>query len=147
MRDRVRPPKDLEVVLDQLKADGVFDTKQKGMMFAAAVGYILHRGEANSVQIEHFGEGIRLDYFRSPDDEGFIDALSVAAAGELAVMDPERQSERIELFEKYALLGLKDLKKACYDERPEFPLNGVLALMDRMSRAGTEDLPGLGDLL
>jgi dnd system-associated protein 4 len=143
----VRPPKDLEAVLDQLKADGVFETKQKGMMFASAVGYVLHRQEVSSVQIEQFGEGIRLDYFRSPDDEGFIDALSVATTGDLAVMDPERHSERIELFEKYALLGLRHLKKACYDERPEFPLNGILALMDLMSRAGTDELPGLGDLL
>ena len=39
MRDRIRPPKDLEEILDKLKDDKVFDTKQKGMMFAAAVGF------------------------------------------------------------------------------------------------------------
>ena len=39
MRDRIRPPKELEDVLDQLKKDEIFDTKQKAMMFAAALGY------------------------------------------------------------------------------------------------------------
>ena len=105
MKDRVRPPKDLEEVLDDLKNDGVFETKQKGMMFAAAVGYALHGQEVQAVDLEQFGEGIRLEYFRSVDDEGFIDTLAVATTGDLSIMAPARQAERVELFEKYASLG------------------------------------------
>jgi dnd system-associated protein 4 len=144
-KDRIRPPRDLEPILDQLKADGVFDTKQKGMMFAAAIGFGLHRDELASADIDQFGEGIRLDYFR--DDDGFIDALAVAVRGDLAVMAPDRQPERVDIFEKYAFLGLAELKRACYDDRPEYPLSGVLVLLDTLSRSPNDDLPGLANIL
>ena len=147
MRDRIRPPKDLELVLDQLKADGVFDTKQKGMMFAAAIGFALHPDRLALVEIDQYGEGIRLDYFRSPDDDGFIDALAVAVRSELAVMAPDRQPERVEIFEKYAALGLAEMKRACYDERPEYALSGILSIIDTLNRSTSEDLPGLANIL
>lgn len=143
MRDRVRPPQDLEEVLDQLKNDGVFETKQKGMMFAAALGYHRRGADLGDVEIEHFGEGIRLDYFKTPDDDGFIDTLAVTAANDLNAVDPEKQGERVEQFEKYALIGLREMKRACYDERPEYPLDGILALMDDMAAPPEEELPGL----
>jgi dnd system-associated protein 4 len=142
MRDRVKPPRLAEDdVLERLKEDGVFETKQKGMMFAAAVGFVFHRSEIADTQFDLFGEPIRLSVFA--EDDGLIDALAVATSGDLAIMSPERQEERVDLFERFALQGLKDLKKACYDERPEYPLNGILNLMDQMKRADSEDLPGL----
>jgi len=143
MRDRVRPPRDLEPILDRLKDDGVFETKQKGMMFAAAAGFALHGDEVAGIEIEHFGEGIRLDYFRTSQDEGFIDALAVANCETLNVLDPDRQEERVELFENYAMLGLRELKRHCYDDRPDDPLLGLFALIDEMKQPGGEDLPGL----
>lgn len=143
MRDRVRPPKELEGILDRLKdEDKVFETKQKGLMFAAAVGFALHRDEVDTVDIEHYGEGIRLDYFR-PQDEGFIDALAVAKAEDLNVLDPEKQADRVELFERCAKLGLEDIKRYCYDERPADSVLGILALIDLMERPSEDDLPGL----
>jgi dnd system-associated protein 4 len=147
MKDRVRPPSELEEVLDWLKDDGVFETKQKGMMFAAAVGFCLHGAEVAAVEVEKHGEGIRLEYFRSADDEGFIDALAVASAGDLGIMDPARQEERVDLFEKCACLGLQEMKRACYDDRPEGPLSGILVLLDELDRSGQGELPGLTDLL
>ena len=147
MKDRIRPPKDLEEVLDQLKEDKVFDTKQKGMMFAAAVGFCLHRDKVDGAEIEQLGEGIRLEYFETPDDVGFIDALAVATRGELSVVANERQEERIDLFQKYAYLGLKEMKRACYDEKPEYPLYGVLKLIDQLDKPDSGDLPGLEGLL
>jgi dnd system-associated protein 4 len=143
MRDRVRPPQELEPVLDQLKADGVFETKQKGMMFAAALGYHLRGADVSDVEIDPFGEGIRLDYFKTPDDDGFIDALAVTAANDLNAVHPDEQSERVETFEKYALVGLREMKRACYDARPENPLDGILTLMDAMSAPANDELPGL----
>lgn len=147
-RDRVRPPKDLEKVLDDLKEDKVFETKQKGMMFAAGVGFYLHRKEVDSVEVEPKGEGIRLEYFGGQtDDMSFIDALAVATKADLSVLSQERQAERIDLFEKYAMLGLQELKKVCYDDRPTDPLLGILALVDRLNRTGIDLLPGLKEML
>ncbi|MEI7687454.1 MAG: DNA phosphorothioation-associated protein 4, partial [Planctomycetota bacterium] len=122
MKDRIRPPEELEKVLDQLKDDGVFETKQKGMMFAAAIGYALHRDEVDRTEIDQLGEGIRLEYFRKPDDEDFIDALAVTARGDLKVLADERQDERIDLFQRCAFHGLTEMKRSCYDEKPEYPL-------------------------
>lgn len=148
MRDRVRPPKTLEKeVLDPLKDGGVFQTKQKGIMFAAAVGYCLHADKVNEIDPDQLtGEGIRLEYFRD-FDEGFIDALAVSTKGDLSIMDPARQPERVEIFERYAYLGLQEMKRACYDELPEYPLLGILALIDTMMQSDTDDLPGLSDLI
>ncbi len=147
MRDRIRPPKDLEEVLDKLKDDKVFDTKQKGMMFAAAVGYCLHRDKVEATEIDQLGEGIRLEYFQSQDDVGFIDALAVATRKELSVVANDRQEERVELFQRYAYLGLKEMKRVCYDEKPEYPFYGVLKLIDQLDRPEAGDLPGLEGLL
>jgi dnd system-associated protein 4 len=147
MRDRIRPPKDLEDVLEKLKDDKVFETKQKGMMFAAAIGYCLHPDKANAVDIEQLGEGIRIEYFDSQDDVGFIDALAVANRKELGVVSHERQEERIELFQKYAYLGLKEMNRACYIEKPEYPLYGILALLDQLDKPEDGHLPGLEGLL
>lgn len=147
MRDRIRPPKDLEEVLDKLKDDKIFDTKQKGMMFAAAVGYSLHRDKVESSELDTVGEAIKMEYFEKPDDVGFIDALAVTTRNDLGVISDARQPERVELFERYALLGLKELKRACYDEKPEYPLYGVLKLIDQMDRPESGDLPGLEGLL
>ncbi len=145
MRERVRPPKDEpDNVLDRLKDDGVFESKQKGLMFAAAVGFALHRDELDGLEVEQFGEGIRLSVFG--DDEAFIEALAAATREDLAVLAAERQVERVEMFEKYAVLGLRDLKRVCYDERPDYALSGVLTLLDQLNRAGSGDLPGLEGL-
>jgi dnd system-associated protein 4 len=134
-------------LLDPLKEHGVFQTKQMGLMFATAVGYCLHAvelGEAGDDQLD--GERIRLEYFRDFDEE-FIDALAITIRGDLIVMDPARKEERVEIFEKYAYLGLQDLKRACFDERPKEPVLGLLRLIDDMTGSEAGDLPGLSDLI
>lgn len=146
MTDRVRPPHNLEPVLDRLKEDDVFETKQKGLMFAAAVGFALHREEVDQVEIDQYGEGIRMEYFRSkksPQDEDFIDVLSVCKHEDLNALDPERQEDRVALFERYAVLGLIEMQRACYDDRPDDPLLGILELVDQMQQSTSETLPGL----
>ncbi len=148
MRERVRPPRELERVLDELKGP-VFDTKQKGMMFAASVGYALCGDKVDEVVIEEYGEGIRMEYFRSkasPQDADFIDAMTVHHSNDLTLIDSELQPERVERFERYVFLGLKEMQRACFDERPENPLHGILNLMDAMTTAQSEDLPGIDDL-
>ena len=150
MSDRVRPSQEFEAsVLDKLKDSGIFETKQKGMMFAAAVGFWLRKRSVSGVDLGRPGEGIRLEYFQKVRDDGFIDALAVAAADDLAVLSDERQDERLELFEKYAQVGLGELKKRVIDV-PMEPLDAMLALLEdlRASRSSSEDiLPGLSDLI
>ena len=143
MKERVRPPRELESVLDRLKDDNVVETKQKGMMFAAAIGFAFRASEIDSVEIEQHGEGIKMEYFRTPQDDGFIDALAVTWAQDLKVLAMEHQETRIELFEKCAALGLQELKKWCYDNRPNDPLVGVLELLDEVASFDTDRLPGI----
>jgi len=144
MRDRIRPAKDLECVLDRFKDESaIFETKQKGLMFAAAIGYLLHSDKIDSVVMDSFGEGIRMQYFQSQQDDGFIDALAVARFGELTILDPEKQPVRIDLFERCAVLGLREMQKYCFDNRPEDPLNGLLELIDEMQSSSADSLPGL----
>ncbi len=147
MRDRIRPPKDLEEILDNLKEDKVFETKQKGMMFAAAVGFCLFRDKFNSSALDGVGEGIKIDFFERPDDVGFIDALAVTTKSDLGVVSDHCQPERVEIFERYALLGLKEIKRACYNEKPEYPIFGILKLLDLMDAPKSSELPGLDGLL
>ncbi len=112
MRDRVRPPKEQEYVLDNLKdKEELFSTKQKGMMFAAALGRRLNDGTDLPPDITRPGGGIRLEYFRNADDAGFIRALAVAASGSLEILAEGRAEERIEIFERYAALGLRELER------------------------------------
>jgi dnd system-associated protein 4 len=150
MSDRIRPPQDLESsVLDKLKDAGVFSTKQKGMMFAAALGYRLRGKDVRDVQLGKSGEGIRLEYFERPRDDGFIDALAVAATNELYVLADERQEERIELFEKYAAVGLLEMRKRLLDV-PMQPLDAVIALLEDLKtrESGADEiLPGLSNLI
>jgi len=144
MKDRIRPPKGLENVLDQLKDEaGIFETKQKGLMFAAAIGFALHRDKIESTSLDSFGEGIRLQYFSSQQDEGFIDAIAVAHEGKLEILDPEKQPARIELFERCALLGLEEMQKHCFDSRLDDPLLGLLSLIDEVQMSPESILPGL----
>lgn len=146
MNERIRPPRDLEPLLDRLKEEGVFETKQKGMMFSAALGGWLNQRGEEVPELDRRGEGIRIDYFQNVNDDGFIDAVSVTHEDALGILAPERTDHRIELFERLALLGLLHLEKA---------LDGGLrptldVMVDLVEKAGEdrapEDLPGLEDV-
>ncbi len=135
MRDRVRPPRELEEILDQLKDKGVFETKQKGMMFAAGLGCALDRTKTGGSVINGYGEGIRLQYFQRSNDDGYIDAVAVAHAGQLEILHDDRTEERLSLFEQYAHAGLKELRRRLDgDKRTELEI--ICELID--------DLGGLG---
>ena len=145
MNERIRPPRNFEGLLDSLKTDGIFDTKQKGMMFAAALGAWLCRKGEELPNLDRKGEGIRLEYFQSVGDDGFIDALAVTQAGTLSVVGPEATEERIELFERFALLGLTHIDKIL-DGGSRKPLEVVIELLARIDAKPEGALPGLEDL-
>ena len=142
-RDRIRPPKDLEPVLDRLKEDGVFETKQKGMMFAAALGRYLDKEGRGGIELSAVGEGIRMEYFEKPMDDGFFDCMAVAQSSDLKVLEEEQDEHRLVIFEEYAHAGLAEMKRVCYGEA-KHPLDGVLRLLDAVgSPQNDEPLPGL----
>lgn len=141
MSDRIAPPAETESILDDLKRLGVFATKQKAMMFAAAVGYAMRDNVPPSAP-SAAGEGIRLEYFERARDAGFIDALAVADANDLRVLSEEAQGKRVALFEALANSGLKSIKRACYDSGVS-PLQGILNLIDTLQAPAPQELPGL----
>ena len=150
MRDRIRPTQEHEAsVLDMLKDSGVFSTKQKGLMFAAALGYRRCGKTLPADDDERrYGEGIRFEYFETAADAGFIGALAVASSGSLEILAENRQDERFALFERYAAIGLEEMHRAIV-QAPMPPLDATLALLDELARGGTaslDSLPGLAQL-
>ncbi len=143
MRDRVRPPRDLEWVLDRLKDDGFFETKQKAIMFAASLGYSLRRASGNrGLPLETYGEGIRMEYFERQLDDRFVELMAVADRGALEVLSEEKRGEAVESFEGYAHAGLVEIRDQCFADGKD-PMIGLLRIIDRARRPASDSLPGL----
>ncbi len=143
MRDRIRPPKELESVLDLLKDKGVFATKQKGMMFAASLGFAVE----SYLPLESTGEGIRLEYFANVDDAGFVDALAVAHSKTLEILEEEKAEERFEIFEAYAHGGLKRINAQLQKDKNRSELDVILHLVDECKQTRSDRLGKLKGLL
>lgn len=129
MERRVAPPgtPELEEILDVLVGEStstraLFKSKQKALMFAAALGY-----QGQPVPLEKRGEPIRFSVFQGALDDGFINSLAVAVTGDLKVLSDEREDERIKIFEEHAHAGLIELKRIL--DRPGDPLDQLLALV------------------
>lgn len=140
---RIAPPRDFEAVLERLcedgpTGDGIFGTKQKALMFAAALGFHLKR----RMPIERKGQGIRFDVFQRDVDDPFIDILAVCEVGDLHVLAPDRIEERITIFEEYAHGGIVELQRVCFDE-PGDPLDAVVRLVQEGADPGDETLPNV----
>lgn len=107
MERRIAPPRDFEDLLDRLTDAGLFDTKQKALIFAAGLGY--HRKKRTP--IERRGVAIRFDVFANELDDGYVNALAVAEGQDLKLLAPERSDEKIRIFEEYAHTGLAEMKR------------------------------------
>ena len=135
---RIYPPKEYTKLLDRLVEEPpMFETKQKALMFAAALG--VHRHERQPISTR--GEGIRADIFQGALDDTFIDALAVAVTGDLCVLAPDRRLERITIFEESASAGLREIQKLV--DRPGDDLEELLRLTQDARSPSKEDLPGL----
>lgn len=143
MRDRVRPPKDLESILDLLKEKKVFGTKQKGMMFAAAIGYATDRYE----KPDAYGEGIKLEYFERGADEGFIDALAVAHIDSLDILADDHREERLNIFESYAAGGLAEISRLLELEKSRSELDIIIDALDCLRSARGDRMAQLQGLI
>src|SRR5689334_21177039 len=104
MIGRISPPRELEEKLEQLTSPLVrgepplFETKQKALMFAAALG----RRRSERLPLERKGSAIRFDIFQREADDGYIDALAIATISDLRVLGEARSDERVQIFEEYA---------------------------------------------
>jgi dnd system-associated protein 4 len=144
MIGRIAPPREFEEYLDRFTAapaEGeppLFETKQKALMFAAALGR--RRGERTKV--DRKGGGIRYDVFQHERDDGYVDALAIAVTEELTVLAPDRADERVQIFEEYAHTGLKEMVDRCF-RRSGDPLEELLAIADELRAEPTEGLQGM----
>ena len=147
MKDRVGIPEGFGDLLERLRRDekeGVFETNQKTLMFAAAVGWATGRTDIDFSQPvpSKAGDGIRLDIFKT-GDVSFLDALAVDRADDLKVMADDRQADRIELFEQYAAAGLAKMRHYCIEDNPDSLLDGLIRLLADLDKEAGGDLPGL----
>jgi dnd system-associated protein 4 len=103
----------------------LFDTKQKAMMFAAAVGYHLQR--RLPLVSRDASSAIRFDIFEKNLDDGFVACVAIATKGELGVLAANREDELGVVFEEFANAGLAELQLRVRG-KPE-PLQALITLM------------------
>jgi dnd system-associated protein 4 len=118
----------------------LFETKQKALMFAAALGFHLER--RNPLTSRDASTAIRFDVFEKHLDDGFVSCLAVATTNQLGVLSPNREDELALIFEEYASAGLAEIQARVWG-RPE-PLQALVALINdaRISHQ-SEGLEGL----
>lgn len=103
----------------------LFETKQKALMFAAALGF--HLGRKTVLTARDASTAIRFDIFEKVLDDGFVAALAVSACGELGVLSESRTDELAQLFEEYACTGLLELQSKVIGQVD--PLQALIAVM------------------
>ena len=139
---RISPPKEYEKIIDKLVDNGVFETKQATMMFAAALGKRFTGRQPRGSP----GDGIRWYIFEKAGDEAFVNSLAIAEKGDIKVLDPELgDGEDVQaIFEEYAAGGFQYLKQHVIDA-PGDLLELRSALSSRSSGAAAEpsELEGL----
>ena len=144
MKRRIYPAKNMENILDKLTTVGpgfqvqIFSTKQKALMFAAALGYF--RNEKK--ELEGRGEGIRFDIFQKALDDGFFDALAIAEKENLAILSEEYENERAEIFEEYAYAGLIEIERVCFKKEGD-PLDNLIQLADEGRSIEGQSIEGI----
>lgn len=143
---RIAPPQKFESMLDRLIESkdpstaglAIFETKQKALMFAAALGY--RRGRR--VPLERRGTAIRPDIFQRDLDDAFIGALALAETGDLNVLRSDRDEERATIFEEYAHAGLEEMDQACFKQDGS-PVENLIRLTREVQVGEDQELPGI----
>ena len=144
MERRITPPKELEEVLENLVSSGpttpipIFATKEKAMMFAAALG----RYRDKRTPLKKKGEGIRYDIFQKAVDDGLIDNMAVATEENLNILSPDKLDERVTIFEEYAHTGLLEMNKLCFEVEGD-PLDNLIRLTDEVRGVDEDEIEGV----
>ncbi|MDY0165538.1 MAG: DNA phosphorothioation-associated protein 4 [Thermoguttaceae bacterium] len=140
---RIKPAKRNDAFIEMLLEEGVFETKQAAMMFAAAVGYRYDSRQA----LDAGGEGIRWSIFEKNRDDAFINALALAVKRDLAVLDSDaaQNDDLATIFEEYAAGGFEYLNQYVRDT-PGDVLDNLLALIQQFRTSQRETPAGLEGL-
>lgn len=132
----------LEDLVSQVPGEDfpLFETKQKALMFAAALGF--YRQHRSQLHARDAGTAIRFDIFEKNLDDGFVACIAVATRNELGVLSQQCEEDLAVIFEEYASAGLAEIQAKILG-RPE-PLQALVALMgDARNPISTEGLEGL----
>jgi dnd system-associated protein 4 len=130
---RVRPPRRTSSAserrtLDRLVDDGPFQSKQKAMMFAAALGAFINRREP----LQAAEEPIRWEIFQKNGDEAFIHALAINETGSLDILaSKSEEDDYVLIFEEHANAGLAYLEDNVLDK----PVDVLDAILDILVQA------------
>ena len=145
---RIRPPAEYEgrgELIEKLTEEGLFESKQTVMMFAAAVGNLLGQDEQLAKKM---GEGIRWQIFENNGDDVFINALALAETNSIQVLGELRDDEqgREAIFERYAARGLRIIEERVL-KTPGDMLDHLLELIaEGTRRTGKDEGDGHGEL-
>lgn len=144
MDRRISPPRDFEQLLDRLTesaspgAPPIFQSKQKALMFAAALGNSLGK----RAPLDKKGTAIRLDVFEKALDEGYVGALAAAEAKSLQLLAVDKEDERATIFEEYANRGLAEIQRRCFDTAGD-PLQILIQITEERGRPSDASVPGV----
>lgn len=144
MDRRIAPPgqPELRSALEKLtspqpgRSFAIFETKQKALMFASALGR--HLGLRLSLDHRDTASAIRFDIFQKALDDGFINALAVDANADLKVLDAQREDEVATVFEEYAYAGLLEIHRRCFESGAD-PLDVLLHLASEARNMELDD--------
>ena len=121
---------------------GVFESKQKLLMFAAALG--AHMGASVPLEQRDSGAAVRFVIFENNADDAFVYAVAVAASDSLAVLRPddESTSRLVTTFEERAHAGLLELKRRIKGNDPlQVLVDIVLGAEYENGETGIADFP------
>jgi dnd system-associated protein 4 len=144
MDRRISPPRDFEQLLDRLTepaspgAAPIFQSKQKALMFAAALGHSL----GVRTPLDKKGIAIRLDVFEKALDDGYVGSLAAAEAKSLQLLGADKEDERATIFEEYANRGLAEIQRRCFDASGD-PLQILIQITEERGRIGDATVPGV----
>jgi dnd system-associated protein 4 len=146
MDRRIAPPGGAELrgILDKLTNPQpgydfpFFETKQKAIMFAAALGR--HLGTRKPIESRDSASAIRFDIFQKAVDDGFISALAIAEKNSLTALNESSEEQMVTVFEEYAHSGLAELRRRCFESGTDI-LEAILELVSsgRQATADPDD--------
>jgi dnd system-associated protein 4 len=117
----------------------LFETKQKALMFAAAIGYQAGRRTPGN---RDASAAIRFDIFEKALDDAFVYCVGVAETETLQILGEGRADELATMFEEYANTGLAEIQKRVIGQ-PN-PLDALVDMMlSARNVASEEELEGL----
>jgi len=132
----------LDRLIEKLPGESfaIFKTKQKAMMFAAALGYRVKK--RTPFEQRDASQAIRHEYFQKVSDDGFMFALAIATADKLEVLADEDEEEVVTIFEEYANTGLLEIEQKVMTNTK--PLDALVNLiLEARHQKGPTDLLGI----